>query len=67
VLFRSDWDGHTGLIDEGLLRHVVERPEATSWRYIICGPQAMIERVEKALMAFGVPSQNVVSEQFYYD
>jgi len=63
----SGWDGHTGLIDEDLLRRVVARPQGTSWRYIICGPQAMIERVEKTLMALGVPSQNVVSEQFYYD
>lgn len=61
------WEGRTGTIDESLLRTVVERPGGTSWLYVICGPQAMIEAVEKTLLSLGVPGDNVVSEQFYYD
>lgn len=62
-----DWAGHTGVIHEGLVRPVLERPEGKSWLYIICGPQAMIEAVEKTLTALGVPARNIISEQFYYD
>ena len=61
------WDGYLGMIDADLLRTVLDRPDAKSWRYIICGPQAMIESVEKTLLSCGVPSGNVLSEQFYYD
>ncbi|MFP4539047.1 MAG: ferric reductase-like transmembrane domain-containing protein [Dichotomicrobium sp.] len=61
------WQGHSGAIDETLLRTVLDRPGAKSWRYILCGPQPMIESVEKTLLSLGVASSNVISEQFYYD
>lgn len=62
-----NWQGHRGMIDAALLRTVLDRPNAKAWRYIICGPQPMIEGVEKTLLSCGVPSGNVLSEQFYYD
>ncbi|RIA55057.1 ferredoxin reductase family protein [Dichotomicrobium thermohalophilum] len=62
-----DWHGHRGVIDADLLRTILDRPDAKAWRYIICGPQPMIEGVEKTLLSFGVSSGNVISEQFYYD
>jgi len=61
------WEGRIGVIDESLLRTVVQRPDGTSWLYVICGPQAMIEALEKTLLSLGVPGRNVISEQFYYD
>jgi len=61
------WEGHTGIIDSGLIKGVLSRPNAASWLYCVCGPQAMIENVEKTLLSQGVPSGNVISEQFYYD
>jgi len=63
----EDWQGHRGVIDAALLRTFLDRPDAKAWRYIICGPQPMIEGVEKTLLSFGVSSGNVISEQFYYD
>jgi len=62
-----DWQGHRGVIDAALLRTILDRPDARSWRFILCGPQPMIESVEKTLLSFGVSSGNVISEQFYYD
>jgi len=62
-----DWQGHRGVIDAALLRTILDRPDARSWRFILCGPQPMIESVEKTLLSFGVSSGNVLSEQFYYD
>ena len=62
-----DWQGHRGMIDAEMLGAVLERPDARSWRYILCGPQPMIESVEKTLLTHGVSSGNVLSEQFYYD
>jgi len=61
------WEGRTGVIDENLLQTVVRRLDGTSWLYVICGPQAMIEAVEKTLLSLGVPGRDVISEQFYYD
>jgi len=63
----DNWDGHSGVIDADLLRTVLDRPNAKAWRYVICGPQPMIESVEQTLLSFGVSSGNVLSEQFYYD
>ncbi len=63
----EEWQGHRGVIDAALLRTVLERADAKSWCYILCGPQPMIESVEKTLLSFGVPGGNVLSEQFYYD
>lgn len=61
------WKEHVGVLDESLLRQTLARPGAVSWLYCLCGPQPMIESVEKTLLSLGVPSNKIISEQFYYD
>lgn len=61
------WSGKTGLVDAGLIAEVFADPATKSWLYILCGPVAMMEGVEDALIAQGVPSNQILSERFQYD
>jgi NAD(P)H-flavin reductase len=62
-----NWQGRTGVIGPAMLAAVFSHPDARSWLYFVCGPLPMIESVEKALLAKGVPVRQIVSERFYYD
>lgn len=57
----------TGVIDAECVDAVFGRSNAASWLYFVCGPLPMIESVEQALLAIGVPDTQIVSERFYYD
>lgn len=62
-----DWTGATGLIDGALLRRHFGRPAHRDWLYVLCGPPAMLQSVERALLDMGVSPANILSEQFTYD
>ena len=61
------WGGRTGLIDRETIGEVFGFKDAAEWLYILCGPPAMLESVEDSLLAHGVPGDQIVAEQFYYD
>lgn len=61
------WSGVSGIIDEQLIRSLFSSEEHKDWLYFLCGPPAMMETVEKALIGLGVPSHNILSERFIYD
>jgi len=61
------WDGLTGMVDQTMLDDVFGFDDAAQWLYLVCGPPAMLDAVETALMARGVPASQIVSERFYYD
>tara|TARA_E500000318_G_scaffold107776_1_gene117536 strand:- start:2303 stop:3625 length:1323 start_codon:yes stop_codon:yes gene_type:complete len=61
------WAGRVGLIDRETIGQVFTAEDACDWLYILCGPPAMLETVEDALLAHGVPAQQIIAEQFYYD
>jgi predicted ferric reductase len=63
----SDWKGLTGLINRATIKEVFAFEGAAGWLYLVCGPPPMLEPVEEALVALGVPTGQIVSEQFYYD
>ena len=63
----AEWQGRTGVIDGASVEEIVARPNAATWLYLVCGPLPMIESVERALLAIGVPSRQIISERFYYD
>ncbi|WP_420403503.1 ferric reductase-like transmembrane domain-containing protein [Nisaea sp.] len=63
----AGWTGRTGLIDAELIGEVFDTEDAQDWLYVLCGPPAMLEGVEQALLARGVPPENILAEQFYYD
>ena len=64
---KRDWTGLTGRIDETTIDRVFNFGGAAEWLYLICGPPPMLDAVEDALLARGVPSDQIVVEQFYYD
>jgi predicted ferric reductase len=56
-----------GLITPEILHAHFGDAEHRAWLYVLCGPPAMMEAVESALIALGVPSGNILSERFSYD
>ncbi len=60
------WDGPVGVTDKALIRELCERPDKANWLYVVCGPPPMIDSVEDALVAIGIPASQVVSEKFAY-
>jgi predicted ferric reductase len=61
------WSGRKGMISAELIGEISDAEDARDWLYILCGPPAMLELVEDALLAHGVPPKNILAEQFYYD
>ncbi len=55
-----------GRIDGAKVRAVVDAllPAASMDEVFICGPEAMIEATEEALLACGVPARNIHTERF---
>lgn len=62
-----DWTGRTGIVDAELIRSVFAAPEMRDWLFVLCGPAAMMEAVEDALICLGVPADRIESERFQYD
>lgn len=61
------WDGRVGMIDRETIGQIFAADDAGDWLYILCGPPAMLEGVEDALRARGIPAKQIVAEQFYYN
>ena len=55
-----------GRIDEAKVKEIVSSllPAASMDEVFICGPEAMIEATEKALLEVGVPERNIRTERF---
>jgi ring-1,2-phenylacetyl-CoA epoxidase subunit PaaE len=55
-----------GRIDEAKVKEIVASllPAASMDEVFICGPEAMIEATEKALLEVGVPERNIRTERF---
>jgi ring-1,2-phenylacetyl-CoA epoxidase subunit PaaE len=55
-----------GRIDEAKVKDIVNSllPAASMDEVFICGPEAMIEATEKALLEVGVPARNIRTERF---
>jgi predicted ferric reductase len=62
-----DWRGYTGMIDGALLKQLFSFDGADRWCYFLCGPPAMIEAAERALLEKSIPDRQIVSERFNYD
>ena len=63
----ENWPGHRGKCDAALIRHLFCDPEKCDWLYVLCGPPAMLDVVESALLELGVPLRQIISERFVYD
>lgn len=61
------WKGLTGQVDKAAIDQVFAFERAADWLYLVCGPPPMLDTVEDALLGLGVPADQIVVEQFYYD
>ena len=58
----DDWDGESGRITpELLLRHLPR--QFLRYQYLVCGSGAMMDAMEQALVAVGVPFTQVSTER----
>jgi len=64
---KRGWKGPTGKVDKAIIDQVFSFDGASDWLYLVCGPPPMLDAVEDALLALGVPVNQIVVEQFYYD
>lgn len=62
-----EWSGGVGVIDDTAVDEWLDWPDPGAWIYFVCGPKAMMDAVERALIARGVPATHIVTERFRYD
>jgi predicted ferric reductase len=63
----GDWTGLRGQLDPGTIERCLPGGGRAAWTYYVCGPPPMIDSVERALDATGVPLRQIISEKFQYD
>jgi Na+-transporting NADH:ubiquinone oxidoreductase subunit F len=61
----DNWEGQTGFIHEVLGReYLSSHPDPTQIEYYLCGPLPMIRAAMKMLADFGVPPEQITSDEF---
>ena len=61
----DNWEGPTGFIHEVLGReYLSSHPDPTQIEYHLCGPLPMIRAAMKMLADFGVPPEQIISDEF---
>ena len=61
------WTGWHGMLDAAFFRDHFGHPEMREWLFLICGPPAMMDVAETALIGHGVPARQIICERFRYD
>ena len=60
----SNWSEPTGQLDQRTLLRLLNAERTAGWLHIVCGPEPMIESVEKTLKNLGVAPAQILSERF---
>ena len=63
----ADWEGETGRIDGHILDRAFSKYEYEQWTFVLCGPAAMLDKVEDHLLQRGAKANQILSERFDYD
>ena len=58
------WTGEHGYINADILKRYLPERLLTRFQYFICGPNALMDAMEKALPQIGVPRDHVHTERF---
>jgi len=58
------WDGERGFITDEMLKRHLPSPEHGACEYFICGPEPMMNIVERALVNRGIPLHHIHAERF---
>ncbi len=59
----QDWQGETGYITAEIMEKYLPA-QYRRFKYLICGPKPLMDAMEEALPALGVPPQSVLTERF---
>ena len=57
------WSGETGRVDVEMLRRHLP-PGSDRWQFFVCGPNAMMDAMEDALVAIGAATERIHTERF---
>lgn len=60
----NGWTGETGIVTGDVLDRHLPAQDRDRWHYVLCGPPAMMESVEQALLKQGIPLDRIQSERF---
>ena len=63
----ANWQGETGMVDEPLIRSLMDADDSDGRLYVVCGPTPMIDSVAEILRRLGVPRSRILDEKFSYD
>ena len=61
----TDWTGERGFVTAELFKRYLPPPYADH-EYFICGPDVMMDAIEKALEELGVPLSKYHSERYSF-
>jgi predicted ferric reductase len=59
----ADWKGEAGFITAEVMKPYLPK-QYKRFVYFVCGPEPLMDSMEQALPALGVPPENVLSERF---
>jgi ferredoxin-NADP reductase len=57
------WEGETGYINGEIMQKYLPK-QYKYFKYLICGPEPLMNAMEEAIPALGVPPENVLTERF---
>lgn len=61
------WRGRVGTLTADVLRDILGDAERAEHLFMVCGPPAMLDSVERSLVEMGVSPGRIVAERFRYD
>ncbi len=59
----AGWEGETGYISKEIIQKYLPK-QYKRFKFLICGPKPLMDAMEEALPALGVPVENVLTERF---
>ena len=59
----EDWQGEKGYISAEIMEKYLP-PQYKRFKYLICGPKPLMDAMEEALPALGIPPESVLTERF---
>lgn len=63
----NGWTGAVGELTPSILDECLEEVRGDNWLFFVCGPPAMMDNVERSLIARGISRNQIVSERFKYN
>jgi ring-1,2-phenylacetyl-CoA epoxidase subunit PaaE len=64
------WEGHQGRIDAEKMNQMLDynfSSDMTESKYLVCGPDGVMEAAINAFTMKGIPKENILKESFYVD